>query len=551
MATFRTGRKTHQAVLPQRPALESAPADNPRIGNETGRGHHTSSVVPGAEHGRGETGTALPGGSGVTPEPCGAGEPGREAHTNRTVHPFVFVLDKHGTPLQPCHPARARKLLTKGRAVVHSQTPYSIRLKDRTVAGSQVDGVEVGIDPGSKHTGIAVFTAVAGLRRGRYVIQLDHRGPTIRKKVEQRSNYRRRRRSANLRHRPPRFDNRTRPPVARHHPQTTRFARGTSHLQTPPAQSLLQGWLPPSLQHRVDTPVSWVDRLCRLAPVRAVHVERVAFDTHALSAGKPLEGAEYQQGTLCGFEVREYLLAKFDRTCLYCAATDVPLNIDHVRPRSKGGSDRVSNLVLACVPCNQAKADRPVEEFVTDPTTLANIRARAKAPLKDAAAVNATRWALWRALDARLPTHVGSGGRTKWNRTRNRLPKSHTLDALCVGKADTVTETVRTVLVAGCTGRGSYARTRPDKHGFPRLRLPRIKHFFGFATGDLVRAVVPVGKKAGTHTGRVAVRASGRFNITTVHGTVQGIGHRHIRLLQRADGYAYTTRKETGVSSPA
>jgi 5-methylcytosine-specific restriction endonuclease McrA len=396
-----------------------------------------------------------------------------------------------------------------------------IRLKDRTAADSEVDGVEVGIDPGSKHTGIAVFTAVAGERRGRYAVQLDHRGPQVRKKLAQRSNYRRRRRSMNLRHRQPRFSNRSRP----------------------------QGWLAPSLRHRVDTTVSWAGRLCRWAPVRAVNVERVAFDTHAMSAGRPLEEAEYQQGTLHGFEIREYLLGKFDRTCIYCGTTDVPLNIDHVRPRSRGGSDRVSNLVLACIPCNQAKADRPVEKFVTDPRTLARIRAQVKAPLRDAAAVNATRWALWRALDERLPTRVGSGGCTKWNRTRNHLPKSHTLDALAVGKLDTMTETVHQVLVARCSGRGNYARTTPDKHGFPRLRRTRTKQYFGFATGDLVRAFVPSGKRKGSHTGRTLVRAKGSFDITTAHGRQTGISHRHVRLLQRADGYAYTTRKETGVCS--
>ncbi|GAB2491379.1 hypothetical protein GCM10026982_14650 [Nocardiopsis aegyptia] len=157
MATLRTGRKTHQALLPQRPALESAPADTRRISDETGRGHHTR-VVPGAEHGRGETGAVSPGGSGVTPEPCGSGESGREAHTVEQIHPFVFVLDKHGTPLQPCPPARARRLLVRGRAVVHRHTPFVIRLKDRTAAESEVDGVEIGIDPGSRHTGIAVFT---------------------------------------------------------------------------------------------------------------------------------------------------------------------------------------------------------------------------------------------------------------------------------------------------------------------------------------------------------------------------------------------------------
>ncbi|SIO86444.1 RNA-guided endonuclease IscB [Nocardiopsis sp. JB363] len=512
MATFRTGQQTHPPVLPQQVALESESADKPRIGYETGLRHHPT-VVPGADHVRGETTDISPDVGGVTTRPL-AGERPRERH------PSVFVLDKNQVPLQPCHPARARKLLSKGRAVVARHTPFTIRLKDRTIDTSVVDGVQVGIDPGSKHTGIAVFTHQAGERRGRYGIQLDHRGAQIRKKMGQRSAYRRGRRSRNLRHRAPRFANRSRP----------------------------EGWLPPSLRHRVETTTAWVDRLTRWAPVRAVHVERVAFDTHVLSAGRPLEGVEYQRGALHGYEVREYLLAKFDRACVYCGVTDTPLNLDHVHPRSRGGSDRVSNLVLACVPCNRTKGDRPVGEFVTNTRLLARILARAKAPLRDAAAVQSTRWALWRALDQRLPAHVGSGGRTKWNRTRNHLPKTHTLDALAVGEVDTVTETIYTVLVAGCTGRGSYARTRPDKHGFPRLRLPRTKGFFGFTTGDLVRAVVPQGKKAGVHTGRVAVRASGSFNITTTQGTVQGIRYKHVRLLQRADGYGYTWKGE-GVSS--
>jgi hypothetical protein len=193
MATFRAGQQTHQAVLPQRPALESAPADTPRIGNETGRGRHTSGVVPGAEHGRGETTGGSPATGGVTPEPSRAGEQQHEVHT---APPSVFVLDRHGTPLQPCPPARARKLLAKGRAVVHRHTPFTIRLKERTIAQSQVDGVEIGIDPGSRHTGIAVFTSRAGERRGRYALQLDHRGAQITRQMGQRSGYRRRPRAA-------------------------------------------------------------------------------------------------------------------------------------------------------------------------------------------------------------------------------------------------------------------------------------------------------------------------------------------------------------------
>ncbi|WP_432705887.1 RRXRR domain-containing protein [Actinoallomurus iriomotensis] len=138
MATFRTGQKTNPTVLPQQPALELWAADTPRIRNETGS--QRRDAAPGAGHGRGEISGGAPATGNVTPAPSRAGER----------HPAVFVFDKHGTPLQPTTPARARKLLKSARAVVTRYTPFVIRLKDRTVAGSEVDGVEVGIDPGSR-----------------------------------------------------------------------------------------------------------------------------------------------------------------------------------------------------------------------------------------------------------------------------------------------------------------------------------------------------------------------------------------------------------------
>lgn len=174
-------------------------------------------------------------------------------------------------------------------------------------------GVEVRIDPGSKGTGVAITVdqntprssaVVARARRGLFAVELVHRGSHISKKLKQRAAYRRRRRTANLRYRPQR----------------------SSRARKP-------GWLPPSIQHRVDSTVSVVRRLARLFPVREVHMERVAFDTHALSAGRSLEGAEYQQGTLFGYEIREYLLAKWRRACAYCGAAGVPLQIEHIHPR--------------------------------------------------------------------------------------------------------------------------------------------------------------------------------------------------------------------------
>ncbi|WAU86641.1 RNA-guided endonuclease IscB [Streptomyces sp. Qhu-G9] len=446
-------------------------------------------------------------------------------------------MAKAGQPLMPCHPARARELLGKGRAVVARLVPFTIRLKDRTLAESEVDGVQLRIDPGSKGTGLTLTDAkketgedgaAVTVRRGLVSVELQHRGDQIHRCMQQRAGYRHRRRSANRRYRAPRSDNRTRP----------------------------EGWLPPSLRHRVDTTVSLARRMCRYAPITEIHVERVAFDTHSMSAGRSLTETEYQQGTLAGTEARAYLHVKWDRACAYCDATGPPLNIDHLRARSRGGSDRISNLVLACAPCNQAKGSTSVDVFLANrPDRLAKILRQVRTPLRDAATMNATRWRLTEALEPLgRPVHAQSGGRTMWNRTAMGLSKTHTLDALCVGRldhedGDAIVRLPKQVLVVKATGRGSYSRTTPDRFGFPRLRRARAKQHFGYVTGDLVRAVVPTGKWAGTWTGRISVRAMGQHSLTTPTGRFN-VRHRNLRLVQRGDGYGYSTRHEL-VPSPS
>jgi len=80
---------------------------------------------------------------------------------------------------------------------------------------------------------------------------------------------------------------------------------------------------------------------------------------------------------------------------------------------------------------------------------------------------------------------------------------------------------------------------RVDKYGFPRTTAKKFKKVHGFQTGDIVKAVVPSGKKVGTYIGRVAIRATGNFNIKTKSGTVQGISYRYCQMLHRTDGYTY------------
>ncbi|MDQ5911242.1 MAG: hypothetical protein QG599_3339, partial [Pseudomonadota bacterium] len=325
---------------------------------------------------------------------------------------------------------------------------------------------------------------------------------------------RRRRRRGNLRYRKPRFLN-----------------RGNKS----------KGWIAPSLQHRVDTVGAWVKRFQRLAPITGMAQELVCFDLQQLE-NPEISGIEYQQGTLVGYETREYLLNKWGRECVYCGAKNTPLQVEHITPKAKGGSDRISNLTLACPSCNQKKGAQEINVFLAkDPKRLARIQAQAKRPLKDAAAVNTTRWALLQALHATgLPVTTGSGGLTKFNRMRLGIPKTHALDAACVGSIDTLSDWEKPALVIKATGRGSYQRTRLNAYGFPRGYLTRQKRIKGFQTGDRIKAEVTKGKKIGTYTGRVAVRASGSFNIQTGHSVIQGIGYRCCQVIQRADGYSYS-----------
>ncbi len=435
----------------------------------------------------------------------------------------VMVLDFNHQPLMPCHPARARQLLSQGHAAVWRRFPFTIVLKQPTTSHTQP--LRLKVDPGSRTSGLAV---VATYQRGLvcvFAAELQHRGLAIKEALYKRRGVRRSRRHRHTRYRKPRFLNRKR----------------------------RKGWLAPSLESRVQNVVQWVKRLRRWMPLTDLSMESVRFDLQRLE-NPEIEGVQYQQGTLFGYEVREYLLEKWKRKCFYCEATEVPLQIDHIMPRSKGGTDRVSNLTLACAACNQKKGNTDAKTFLAEqPSRYKALMAGSKRALSDAAAVNSTRRALRERLcGLGVPLEVGSGGQTKYNRSRQEYRKTHWLDAVCVGASGerVCVDFAQEVLEIRAMGRGSRQMCSVDRYGFPRTApKARQKKVHGFQTGDMVEAVVPLGKKAGRYVGRVAVRSSGSFNIKTRSGTTQGISYKHCRILQHTDGYAYTRRKD-GASSP-
>jgi hypothetical protein len=391
--------------------------------------------------------------------------------------------------------------------VVHRRAPFVIRLRDRVREESTVQEVALKLDPGSKTSGMALVRVEqrqeGEVHHALVLANLSHRGEQVRQALQQRAGYRRRRRSANLRHRPARFQNRR------------RNAK----------------WLPPSVRSRIGNALTWGRRFQGWAPVCRIEVERVKFDTQLLQNAE-VAGVTYQRGDRFGWEVRAYVLEKFEHRCVYCHTDQGPFELDHIHPRSSGGSNRVSNLALSCHACNGAKGNRTAAEWGHP-----EVEAQAKAPLKDAAAMNASRYALVEALRALgLPIGTWSGGRTRWNRERFGVEKEHCLDALCVGDLAGVERSPSRILVIRAQGRGSYQRTNVDGSGFPRGYLTRAKRIQGFSTGDLVRATVPAAlKTAGVHVGRVAVRTSGFFRV----GKVDGINAKYVALLQRKDGYEY------------
>jgi 5-methylcytosine-specific restriction endonuclease McrA len=426
----------------------------------------------------------------------------------------VFVLDTNKKPLDPVHPGRARTLLDAGRAAIFKRAPFTIILKVAIDAPVVAD-LRIKLDPGSKTTGIAIVNDQSG--EVVFAAELTHRGQQIKSDLDDRRVVRRGRRNRNTRYRQARWSNR---------------------------RNKKKGWLPPSLQSRISNILTWVQRFSRICHITNTSMERVRFDMQLLE-NPEISGVEYQQGTLAGYEVREYLLEKWERKCTYCKKDSTPLQIEHINPRANGGTNRIGNLCLACEKCNLAKGTKDIRDFLKKkPDLLKKILAQAKAPLKDAAAVNSTRWELFRRLEVLgLPIECGSGGLTKYNRSTIGLPKTHWIDAACVGKS--TPEHLKTTgvvpLLITAFGHGCRQMCLMTRYGFPRTGPKENHPKHGFKTGDIVKAIVPDHlKRAGTHVGRMSAKASGYFTIATPKGTVTDIGKNYCRKLQKADGYGYS-----------
>ncbi len=427
----------------------------------------------------------------------------------------VFVLSQEGKPLMPTTPRRARIFLRAKRARVVRRSPFTIQLRDLTTSYTQ--SVTVGVDTGSKTVGIAATANQETLWQAEVQLRTD-----ISEKLTQRRTYRRARRGRKTRYRAPSFANRRRP----------------------------EGWQPPSISSKLAATLKAIHFVASLLPVCQVNVEIASFDMQKMRDPE-ITGISYQQGSLFGYQVREYILEKWHRTCVYCGKKDTVLQIEHLVPKARGGSDSVDNLTLACQPCNQRKGNQTASEF-----GFPQIQAQALLPLRDAAHVSALKTSLVAQLVqqfAKAQIQVRYGYQTRYQRIQVLdLPKSHTNDAVAI--ACEIGEMVRpleTVYCIRCLPRGQYQRFN-GFHSEHKCWAPRKVR--GFKLYEVVEVQADVGYIAGR-------REKGAFiikDVTTGKKRAEVTPRKLVRVARPTQGFLIaqkpilgSIRKEGGASSPS
>ena len=235
----------------------------------------------------------------------------------------VFVKNLRGKPLMPCTQRKARILLKQKKAKIIGYKPFTIQLLYAT--GETIQEINIGIDEGAVHIGVAVTSGTKVLVKGE--IELRHKSKvqkSISELITIRRILRKSRRNRKTRYRQSRFLNRRR----------------------------LEGWLPPSVNSRINVTFFWIDKFLSLLPNPNLHIEVGKFDI-AKMINPEIEGTEYQQGQCYSYyDTRYFVFARDNYTCQVCGKRGKILQTHHIRYKSNGGSDRADNLITVCTDCH-------------------------------------------------------------------------------------------------------------------------------------------------------------------------------------------------------
>lgn len=306
---------------------------------------------------------------------------------------LVYVINKHGKPLMPCKPRKARLLLKNKKAKILKYEPFTIQLLYGSSGYRQK--VSLGIDAGSKHVGASATT----IKQELYASQTELRGDMIVKLLSDRREFRRSRRNRKTRYRKLRFLNRV--------------------------HSKHKGWLAPSIENKINTHMRIIFDVHKILPVYNIIVEVASFDIQKLK-NKDISGKEYQEGEQLGFNnVREYVLHRDNHTCQCChgKSKDKILNVHHIESRKTGGN-APNNLITLCRTCHT--------KYHKGEINLPKKIHRGM-KFKDATFMGIMRWTFYERLK-KLYKNVKMtyGYITKYKRIKYNIEKSHVADAFCI-----------------------------------------------------------------------------------------------------------------------
>lgn len=308
---------------------------------------------------------------------------------------MVYVLSFEGKPLMPTNNAKARILLKQKKAKVITIKPFTIQLLYKTTTYTQP--IILGIDSGYLNIGFSAATNKNELISGEVKLL-----QSIKERLYERSMYRKIRRRR-LRYRKPKWNNRKRK----------------------------KDWLAPSIQHKLDSHIRFIDKLYKILPITKIIIEVANFDIQKIK-NPDISGKEYQQGDQLGFwNVREYVLHRDNHKCQNpnCKNKDKNpiLEIHHLNHRKNGATERPDDLITLCNKCHTPKNHKG---FLKDwKPKLKNF--------KDATFMSIVRWFLVNQLKERYNNvEFTYGYITKKHRIDLGLEKSHYNDAFCITKGN-------------------------------------------------------------------------------------------------------------------
>ena len=370
------------------------------------------------------------------------------------------VLDQHGKPLMPTKRlGKVYRLLKTQKAHIVSYEPFTIQL-DYKPDTHVIQPMTLGVDSGAIHSGYSV----ANEQREFYSSEVIARD-NISYRISDRRMYRQNRRYRKTRYRKPRFNNR---------------------------KNKKKGWLPPSLEQKIAVQLNEIDHLHRHFPIETIIVEVAEFNIQKIK-NPDISGKDYQQGTLQGYNIRNYLLEKHGRKCFYCDKEVSNFEVEHMIPKAKGGSNRIDNLTLSCHSCNQKKGTLTAEEFIKQTLPAEKVAKKLKQLSKEKrlfkymAHMNATRWTLYDAINDKYPNvKMTYGYITKYNRIQAGLPKAHHIDAKCITGFAQVPSFDTTVVKMKMRrhNRQLHRATFSKGHVRKAASLPTV--MFGFRLYDIV-----------------------------------------------------------------